>query len=407
MTIIYCGLFVVTGVSLLVTSNLLLMHTLKRHTPKSPAIATGVPPDGSLGPGSGPLVFRQTFHAFDSSVLRDQWIITGVIVAVLILVSVAVSWRLAGRVLRPLHRITATARRLSLSNLHERIALAGPSDELRDLADTFDGMLERLQHAAESQRQFVANASHELRTPLAIQRTVIQLGLDDPSPARLARVRSELLEVTARSEALIEGLLVLAQGERGLEQVEPVALGGLVQQIVRETSTEAVTLRVEAEPLDIVGDPVLLARLVGNLVNNAVRYNRPGGTVDVRVSACGLLTVRNSGPAVPEDRVDELFEPFRRMERTRTGSASGAGLGLSIVAAIAEAHDATLTARPNPGGGLEINVHFPLAGTASGSARTHRVVDRSRVPRVPSTGQTGHAAPRPGRRAGRWRTSRT
>jgi signal transduction histidine kinase len=384
LTIIYCGLFMATGVILLVTSNLLLMHTLERHTPKSPAVPTGVPSGRPPVPGAGPKVlFEQTFHAFDASVLRDQWIITGVIMAVLILVSVAVSWRLAARVLRPLHRITATARRLSLSNLHERIALAGPSDELRDLADTFDGMLERLQHAAESQRRFVANASHELRTPLAIQRTVIQLGLDDPSPPQLARVRGELLEVTARSEALIEGLLVLAQGERGLEQVEPVALAGLVQQVACETSAEAVTLRVDAEPLDVIGDPVLLARLVGNLVHNAVRYNRPGGEVDVRVSACGLLTVRNTGPAVPEDRIDELFEPFRRLDRTRTGSASGAGLGLSIVAAIADAHDATLTARPNPGGGLEFNVRFPLAGSASSSPQTHCAAPRAQVVRDP------------------------
>ncbi|GGK69109.1 two-component sensor histidine kinase [Sphaerisporangium melleum] len=361
LTIIYCGLFMATGVILLVTSNLVLMNTLARRTPTASAPLTGVPPEGTPAPGTGPMVIKQTFHAFNASVLRDQWITTGVIMAVLILVSVIVSWRLAGRVLRPLHHITATARRLSLSNLHERIALAGPADELRDLADTFDGMLERLQHAADSQRRFVANASHELRTPLAIQRTVLQLGLDDPSPEQLARVRGQLLEITARSEALIEGLLVLAQGERGLEEVEPVALADLVRQVAYETPAEAVTLSVDAEPFDVIGDEVLLARLVGNLVHNAVRYNRPGGEVDVRVSAQGLLTVRNTGPTVPEDRIGELFEPFRRMDRTRTrtGSFDGAGLGLSIVAAIAEAHGATLTAHPNPGGGLEVNVRFP------------------------------------------------
>jgi signal transduction histidine kinase len=383
MTALFTGLFLVTATILLVAVNLLLRHMLaqKLLVIQSGAGVGGVsaPDPGSVasGPTSGsfPLVPApsgnqgyQVIRATDDlrdAVLRFQWGLTIVIIVLLTLISIAVGWWLAGRVLSPLHRITATARRLSLSNLDQRIALTGPRDELRELADTFDAMLDRLQRAAEGQRRFVANASHELRTPLAIQRAAIEIGLDDPTPERLTQVRQELLTANRRTERLIDGLLALAQGERGLEVREPVALDRLVHQAVGELPPGDAALSLDVEPSVVQGDPVLLSRLIANLLDNAVRYNRPGGTVQLSLSGNGsqdatsTLTVRNTGPLVPEARIGELFEPFRRLHTTRTGTAAGAGLGLSIAASIVHAHEGVIGARPNSGGGLDITVRIP------------------------------------------------
>jgi signal transduction histidine kinase len=301
-----------------------------------------------------------------ASVLAYQWNITWIAVAVLAVVGVVAGWLLAGRLLRPVHRITATARRLSLSTLHERIALTGPRDELRELADTFDAMLDRLERAADSQRRFAANASHELRTPLAIQRAAIEIGLHDPSPDQLARMRRELLQANERTERLIDGLLALAQGERGLERREPVNLADLADEVADQHRPMAVENGVEIdldlEAVTVTGDPVLLTRLVANLLHNAIRHNHPGGAVRVRTSATTGLTVTNTGPRIPADRVPELFEPFRRPHPPRTGPSEGAGLGLSIVAAIADAHHAHVDASPNPDGGLTVTVALPTSG---------------------------------------------
>jgi signal transduction histidine kinase len=369
MTALYAALFLATSTILLVVVNLLLKAMLEDRVT---TIKGGSPPPRELPPLPGTptgwpttITVQHVVSDLRDAVLRFQWGVTAVTIAVLAAVSVIAGWWLAGRLLRPLQRITATARRLSLSNLHERIALAGPHDELKELADTFDAMLDRLERSVDSQRRFAANASHELRTPLAIQRAAIQIGLDDPSPDRLVQVREELLAANRRTERLIDGLLLLAQGERGPDTREPVALDGLVHQAASEVPLDAVTITLDTEPTTVSGDPALLSRLVANLIDNAVRYNRPGGTVHVRLRAAGALTVRNTGPEVPEDRVGELFEPFRRLHANRSRSADGAGLGLSIVAAIAQAHDAEVTARPNPGGGLELTVRFPaLTGTA-------------------------------------------
>ncbi|MGW0433895.1 sensor histidine kinase [Micromonospora sp. NPDC003197] len=376
LTAVYTGLFLATSTVLLVTTNLLLKVNLQRrfegifiHTPEELAgapggLSTGPPTKPSAGLPTDPPAVPPHLPAGELRVLPDevlayQWTIAGVTIVVLTLASIVIGWWLAGRLLRPLHHITATARRLSLSNLHERIALTGPRNELTELADTFDTMLERLERSVESQRRFIANASHELRTPLAIQRAAIQIGLDAPSPERLARVRAELLEVNRRNERLIDGLLLLAQGEHGLTTTEPVALDLLVRRVVGETPANGRTIGLEIEPVMVTGDPVLLHRLVANLVDNAVKYNRTDGVVDIHLTASGRLTVRNSGPEIPESRIAELFEPFRRLHPARTGSADSAGLGLSIVAAIARAHDAGITAHPIRGGGLELTVQFP------------------------------------------------
>lgn len=369
LTAWYGGLFLATGALLIVAMNALLTANLHRQAagipgvpgpldePLTPAIGPYPPP-----PRSASLGAELQLSRFSDQVLRYQWLASGVTVGALAFFSTGVGWWLTGRALRPLHQITETARRLSVSNLHERIALGGVRDELSDLADTFDTMLARLEAAVDNQRRFIANAAHELRTPLAIERTAIQVGLAEPDRERLARVREDLLAINRRNERLINGLLLLARADRGLESKEPVALDEVVREALAETATpDGISLVRRLEPVVVWGDRVLLERLAANLLQNALRHNRPGGHVEVRVTATGTLGVSNTGPEVPEDRIDELFLPFRRLPASRTGSVEGAGLGLSIVASIARAHEATIAACPRPGGGLDVTVSFPAA----------------------------------------------
>lgn len=367
LTALFAGLFLAASTILLVAVNLLLKAAIENQV--TIIVEGSVPGGKDIGASKGgQAISAQTpemaraISELPDAMARYQWIVTAGTIIALTLASVVAGWWLAGRVLRPLHDITATARRLSMTNLHERIALDGPPDELKELADTFDAMLERLERSVDSQSRFVANASHELRTPLAVQRTSIEIGLADPVPDWLVEVREELLVTNRRSERLIDGLLVLAQSDRGLEGREPVALDELLQQVTKQMAVEGVIMTQEVEPVTVAGDPVLLARLIANLLDNAVHYNVPGGTVHVTLSRESGLTVRNTGPQVPAERMGELFEPFRRLHATRTGSAGGTGLGLSIAASIARAHDADIEARPNPGGGLELTVTFPVLG---------------------------------------------
>jgi signal transduction histidine kinase len=285
-------------------------------------------------------------------------------------------WLLAGRALRPLQQITATARRVAEASLHERIALAGPEDEIKDLADTFDAMLERLDRSFDGQRRFVANASHELRTPLTINRTLIQVALDSPdTPEPTRHLGTTLLEVNQRHERLIDGLLVLATSEQPLTEVQPVDLADLTRRVTARSADAArdarITIHPATAPAPVTGDPVLLERLIQNLLDNAIRYNLAQhghiwlttGTADGH----GQLTVDNTGPTVPEDEVSGLFEPFRRLAADRltdTDSSApgrGAGLGLSIVRSVAHAHHGDVHAIPRPDGGLTINVRIPVA----------------------------------------------
>ncbi|MEU7898216.1 HAMP domain-containing sensor histidine kinase [Nonomuraea sp. NPDC049152] len=355
LTLIYSGLFLLTSVVLLVTVNLLLREALRARiagltlTPVAPTAPTrGAPDDGPMPQLPG-LV---------DDVIDYQWGVTALMIGILAVVSVVVGWLVAGRILRPVHQITATARRLSVSNLHERIALSGPKDELKELADTFDAMLDRLERAVKGQRRFIANASHELRTPLAVQRAAIEIGL----PEDVGEIRDKLLFHNHRTENLIDALLVLAQAENGLDNRQPVALDEVVRLVLAEGGSDEVTVTTRIEPFVVDGDPVLLSRLVTNLVDNAVRYNHPGGTVGITLSQ-GILTVRNTGPDVPRERCGDLFEPFRRLHTTRE---QGTGLGLSIVASIAKAHGADVRANPNPGGGLELVVVFAGSRDARG-----------------------------------------
>ncbi|MEU0986112.1 ATP-binding protein [Streptomyces sp. NPDC005953] len=292
------------------------------------------------------------------------WSLTALLITALC--AVAVGWWTAGRVLRPVHAMTAKARHLSERTLHERIAASGPDDELKELGDTLDALLARLESAFDSQRRFIANASHELRTPLATQRTAIQVGLDTgASPEDLLATKRVLLDTNRRSERLIEGLLMLARSERGLEERDDIDLG----ELTREESVRH-EVRAEVEYGVVVrGNRLLLAQLVGNLVSNAVAYNVPGGTVSVRVAADavgeGVLVVENTGPKVAEEDIPSLFEPFRRGEgRDRMGP--GAGLGLSIVRSITDAHGGRVSAGPGPeGGGLTVTVTLPVVHTVA------------------------------------------
>ena len=319
----------------------------------------------------GEAVARQQRAAELTRLLTES----GVALAIMTVASVGLGWLVAGRVLRPLRTITAAARSVSASSLHARLALDGADDELKELGDTFDGLLARLEAAFGAQRQFVANASHELRTPLARQQTLVEVALADPEPsvARMQEVCRRVLAAGAQQERLIEALLILARSQRGLDRHEPVDLAEIADEVVTPRTAWAdeagITLRTSLAPARVSGDAGLAERLVANLVDNAVRHNAAGGTVNVAVGTVdglGVLSVENTGPQIAPQEVARLFEPFRRGSdqadrAARCGRPDGLGLGLSIVSAIAAAHGASLLATPRPGGGLRVEVEFPQA----------------------------------------------
>ena len=287
--------------------------------------------------------------------------------------AVAVGWLVAGRTLRPLHEMTEKARRLGSSSLHQRIALSGPDDEIKELADTFDDMLDRIEASFASQRRFAANASHELRTPLTLQRTLVEVAASRPDASPdLRELAPKLLAAIEREEGMLEGLLLLARSENGLERSLPVDLAAVAADVTDAAGPAALRADVAVDtvlhPTLVEADPVLLERLVANLVQNAVLHNVPRGWVRVTVSP-GTLQVTNSGPVIPPGEVAGLVEPFRRLGRDRTRSASGVGLGLSIVRAVAAAHDADLSIAARPTGGLDVIVRFPPSGAPSTQRR--------------------------------------
>ena len=310
-----------------------------------------------------------TIQAAQRAVDSYQLVVnSGIALAIVAVLALLAGWLVAGRMLRPIRTITRTARRISSTSLHERLALDGPQDELKELGDTLDGLFARLEAAFEAQRHFVANASHELRTPLTAERTLLQVALDDPRTTAAAW-RSTAQEVLASSDEqarLIEALLTLASSESGLNENEPVdlapavtaALAGLAPEIGQfGIHVDAVT-----EPAPLHGDPLLVERLVANLLTNAIRHNVADGRVEVRTGVKdgqAVLSVANTGPLIPPTDVDRLFQPFQRLDGRRAAYKDGHGLGLSIVQAIATAHDATITARSRPDGGLSVNVMFP------------------------------------------------
>jgi signal transduction histidine kinase len=299
----------------------------------------------------------------------DQVIVASVIgLAIMVVISIVLGWVVAGRFLRPLRTITATARDISASNLHRRLGRTGRNDEFTQLASTLDDLFERLEAAFASQRRFVANASHELRTPLTAERTLLQVALADPD-ATAETLRSACQEVLALGEAqerLIESLLTLASSEQGVEQRESFDLAAIARTVVLARLDGARRRAIEVDtalaPAPASGDPRLVESLVANLVENALRHNTSGGRVEIGTAAVpggARITVKNTGPVVPADQVERLFQPFQRLGGQRIGRTDGHGLGLAIVRAIAEAHGATITPRARPEGGLDLEVTFP------------------------------------------------
>jgi signal transduction histidine kinase len=321
--------------------------------------------------------------------LDQLLVVSGIALAIMSVVAIGLGWLVAGRVLHPLRTITTAVREISASNLHARLALAGPDDELTELGQTFDGLLGRLEAAFEAQRRFVANASHELRTPLARQRTLVEVALGDPE-ATLDSMRASYARVLAaaeQQERLIEALLTLARSERGLERHEPVDLAAVTDEVLmtRRPEMERHGLHVEAalDHAPIAGDHHLVERLVANLVDNAVGHNVADGRIAISTRTTAgqaSLSVANNGPVIPASAVGRLFQPFQRLGAERTGQRDGLGLGLSIVQAIAAAHGATLSARAQPDGGLAVEVRFPAceAGTAVRAIATNRAISARR-----------------------------
>jgi signal transduction histidine kinase len=353
-------------------------------------VGRALEPDQRLRPGStvtladGSRMDARTWQRELLAAADRHLLVKGGLVVLLVSVAgLAGAYLVAGRALRPLHRVTATARRLSGESLDERIRYDGPDGEVAELAATFDAMLDRLGVAFDSQRRFVANASHELRTPLAVMRTEIDVSLSDPDAdvAEYRRMATVVRDASMRANALVDSLLVLARSEaqagRRLSRKVPADLADGVAAALSSTAQEAgrmsLSVHTDIEPAPVVGDPSLLERLAGNLIENAVRYNHLGGQISIATGSDrqrAWLVVANTGFEVDPDEVTGLFEPFRRGGRERTGSR-GSGLGLSIVRAVAEAHGGTATATARAGGGLEVTVSLPVATAtplASGSA---------------------------------------
>ena len=343
LTLLYAGLLVAATALLLTTSWWLLDGHLDRT----------LPPD------------------YADEVMRRLAVQYGLGVLGAGLVALGLGWAIAGHALAPLRRIVATARRVSDGSWEERVGLDGPRDELRELSETFDDMLDRLQGAMEAQRRFVANASHELRTPLTVIRTEADVTLADPSasPEELRSMGRVVLETTDRMEALLEALLVLARSSRGGLREDPVDLAGLAQRVVGGAAERAaaagIRLELDAHPAATRGEEVLLERMLGNLVDNALRHNVAGGFADVAVTVAGgraALEVCSGGAVIEPDALARLTQPFQRLDRC--ADRVGSGLGLSIVRAVAEAHGGSLELRARPEGGLCAKVVLPGTATA-------------------------------------------
>jgi signal transduction histidine kinase len=440
LTVLYSCLFVVSGAVLLaVTYGLVRQATDdgvsvlngpngSKAAVAPPAGSPRPPPTGNLAISGGsqnltPKQLQAQARRFaalaaqqHNNELHQLLTKSGIALAIMTAISVALGWFIAGRVLRPLRTITTGAHNISATNLHERLALQGPDDELKELGDTFDDLLGRLESSFDAQRTFVANASHELRTPLARQRTLAQVALADPGATveSLRAAHERVLATGQQQERLIEALLTLTRSQAGLAWRELLYLGHITHDVVQARQAE-----VERRELDLettlaaaptTGDPRLVERLIVNLVDNALRHNTPHGSVNVSTrteDGHAILSINNDGPKVPPAEIDRLFLPLQRLHTDRLTNPDGLGLGLSIVQAIATAHDATLTATPRPDGGLAIEVSFAASPTAPPPFDANRALAATRPaarhgsPRTTPDGP--HANPattRPGSRTG-------
>jgi signal transduction histidine kinase len=376
LTLVYTSLFAAGGAALVLTTYLLVAHSLQEtSTVETPPLdrasmqscteaaqARGDPdPKGECaklftsGVKAGAAAQRSTTltHLLTYSMLG--------LLGVTLLAALA-GWIVAGRILRPVHRLTAAARAASEHNLSQRIALQGPHDELRELADTFDTMLERLDRAFTSQQQFIANASHELRTPLTVMRTAIDVVLAKPEPTReeLMSMSSEVRQAVDHAQLLIEALLVLARNDHARVLTDPLDLAAVAEDALEGRTANAITTITTLGEAPVTGDSVLLERLVTNLLDNAERYNIAGGTVTLSTTThdgTAVLRVVNTGAVIPAEMVERLFQPFTRLdERTRH---DGFGLGLTLVSSSTSVHGGTIDATAIPTGGLDISIRLP------------------------------------------------
>jgi hypothetical protein len=375
-TALYAALFLLSGLGLLVLTNLLAGVNMTRPAPgqRSPA------PQSSLAAAEARIDLLQS-QLSDIHAMQSRRLLMGSLIALIVMaaISVVLGRAIAGRVLRPLQTITATTRRISAENLHERLAVAGPDDEVKELADTIDGLLERLEAAFAAQRRFVANASHELRTPLATMRASLDVAeaKPEPAPPQTLALASRLRAELDRVDRLLEGFLMLARADHGaLPDAAPVSLGALVSEAVTAhgTAIAARDLTVEVDTQDAAwtrGSPTLLSRMVDNVIDNAIVHNQDGGSIRVATRTehgSAQLIAETGGVVLDPELVARLAEPFRRVAADRTGSGTGSGLGLSIVAAIAGAHGGHLDLRARTEGGLRVTVVVPLAPALRGVA---------------------------------------
>ncbi|MFI6978808.1 sensor histidine kinase [Embleya sp. NPDC050154] len=399
LAILYTALVLAAGVALTALTYALVRRSMRHRIvidirTESPG-APGPPPTGLPRPEA----LADRVRATTLSELLTQAAIALILVVVL---AAVLGWLVAGRVLRPIRAISATARRLSAENLSERMPVSTPADELAELADTVNGMLDRIQagiaerdRALAGQRMFTANAAHELRTPLTTMRTAIEVTLDgEPDRDELLTMAEDVRTAIEHSRRTLDGLLALARGRilpdthRAVDLAEVAT--GLVAGAADEAAARGIELRSDLRPAALGGDPILIERLVGNLLDNAVRYNRPGGHIAVTTGtedARAFLRVDNSGALVAAEDADGLLEPFVRGEGVRTRADGGAGLGLSIVRAIVIAHRGEITTTARPTGGLDITTRFPASPPApSPPARTgDRTCDPDLFPRPMSS----------------------
>ncbi len=410
LTVLFASLFIASGAGLLGITYGLLSHANNdiisvRVDSGAPLVGSAPAGSGSASSGSvstascgsliglpgtdGPggldspagLQAQATQCATQTRAREDDALLLyfGIALGIMVVVAAALGWFVAGRALRPLRRITESARRISATNLHERLAIEGPDDDVRELADMIDGLFARLDASLHAQRQFVANASHELRTPLARSQTLLEVALRNPgaSTGSLRAACERALAAGAEQDRLIEALLTLARGQRGLAQREPVDLAAITRDVLasrgEQVAARGLSMEVTLKPGLLGGDAALVERAVANLTDNALRHNVPGGTVWITAGSDdgrAFLTVANTGEEIPPEAVDRLLLPFQRggeagdayRARPRSRPDDGLGLGLSIVAAIATAHAADLTVTPRlTGGGLTVRLVFPTA----------------------------------------------
>ncbi|WP_326819579.1 sensor histidine kinase [Streptosporangium sp. NBC_01756] len=370
-TALYGALFLLSGVGLLTVANLVTLGSSTVSVPagnpslQRPTLAAAQELIGLLQVRLSEMQTLQSRQLLISSVVA---------LAVMAVVSVVLGRVVAGRVLRPLRTITAATRRISADNLHERLAVPGPADEVKDLADTVDGLLERLEGSFAAQRRFVADASHELRTPLATMRASLDVAVAKPGPvpaqtiALADRLRTEL----DRVDQLLDGFLMLARTQHGaLSDRATISLGRVVSAALEARAADITDKGLTVHDGDVHdsawtrGSRTLLSRMVDNVIDNAITHNHDGGWIRVATTADGTtarVIVETGGQVLDQEQLARLAQPFQRLGADRTGSDHGSGLGLSIVSAVATAHGGNLDLRARPEGGLRVAVSLPLAG---------------------------------------------